>query len=117
VEYFTLRNTVILALVQVGTVVAGVLAAGAAHKWYTTAGVRPPRSTTLVAEQGHLALSLPVAWAAVALAVLRREDDYEAPRLVVFSSGVLVLLLLLLGVLHSSAGPLLRLLGGCSLSA
>jgi len=60
--YFTTRNTVILALVQVGVIVLGVLAAGAAHKWYTTFNMRLPSSTILVAEYGFLALVLPLAW-------------------------------------------------------
>src|SRR5262249_15489782 len=71
-EYFTVRNTVILALVQVGVIVAGVLAARACQKWSATLAFPVRRPTALLAEYGFLALALPLAWAAAALYVQRR---------------------------------------------
>ena len=42
-NFFTTRNLVILALVQIGVVTAGVLAAGASAKWYDTFQGHGPR--------------------------------------------------------------------------
>src|SRR5689334_10213544 len=110
--YFTIRNTAILALVQIGVIVAGVLGAGACHKWYTTFGLRTPAATALVCEYGFVALVLPVVWIVVALEALRREDAEEF-RVAAFCAGILLLVLLVVGVIHTAAQPLLRLLVGC----
>jgi hypothetical protein len=111
-NYFTIRNTVILALVQVGVVVAGVLAAGAAYKWYATFNLKPPSLTALLADYGLLALVLPLAWVALALQALRRGEDWDDRKLLAIWSGILLLLLLLLGVGYVAVRPLLRLIGG-----
>jgi hypothetical protein len=114
VEFFTLRNTVILALTQVGVVVAGVLAAGACHKWYTTVGLTPYPRTTLVADYGFVALAVPVAWVALAVYVLRREDESaDEHKAYVVAAGVAVLVLFVVGVGYAAAMPWLRLFGGC----
>jgi hypothetical protein len=110
-EYFTKRNTVLVALAQVGVVVVGVLAAGAAHKWHATFNVTPPRSTTFLAEYGFLALVLPVAWAWAALRIQQWVVDEDVPRVVAFFSGFVVLGLLLLGVGYAAVLPLLHLMG------
>ena len=110
-EYFTVRNTVILALVQVGVIVAGVLAAGACQKWCATLAFPVRRPTALLAEYGFLALALPVAWAAAALYVQRRSEEPGAAAATAFLAGLLLLALLLLGVGHAAVAPLLRLMG------
>jgi hypothetical protein len=118
-DFFTRRNMAIVGLFQVGVIVAGVLAAGVTHKWFTTFNARLPSSTILLAEYGFLALVLPVVWIAVALLALRREDDpdSESVRWLAFLSGIVVLLLLLLGIVYAVVSPWLRLFGGSSLSA
>jgi hypothetical protein len=114
VEYFTVRNTVILALTQVGVLTAGVLAAGACHKWHTTFNLRPPASTTLLADYGYLALLVPLVWVALALRALRRHADAEVEarrRTWAFLGGVALLLLLLIVVGKAAVLPLFRLMG------
>jgi len=108
VDYFTVRNTVIVALAQVGIIVVGTLAAGAVIKWYGLGFAGLPVSTVFVAEYGFLILGLPVAWAAIALYLLRHNPDDDGVRWGTFGSGVLVVLLLLVGVWHTAAWPFLR---------
>jgi hypothetical protein len=114
VEYFTVRNTVILALAQVGVIVAGVLGGGATVKWYATMQVRPPAAAALVAEHGHFALALPLFWAGVALYFLHRERGDEDVGWLVFLSGLALLLLLVVVAGYCVAAPFLRLFGGSS---
>jgi hypothetical protein len=114
VEYFTVRNTVILALTQVGVIVAGVLGAGAVVKWHTTMTVRSPAATTLMVEYGYLALALPLAWTALALYMLRTIEHDESPGWLVFCTGVALLLLLLLAVGCGVVSPFLQMFGGSS---
>jgi hypothetical protein len=114
VGYFTVRNTVILALTQVGVIVVGVLGVGAVFKWHATMTVRPPAATTLMVEYGYLALVLPLAWTALALYMLRTIEHDESPGWLVFCSGVVLLLLLLVAVGYSVVAPFLRMFGGSS---
>jgi hypothetical protein len=114
VDYFTVRNAVIVALTQIGIIVAGVLAAGACHKWHTTMGVKLPPATTVVAEYGFLALGLPVLWVAAALLALRKSELSEESEWAAYAffSGLLALVLLTVGVGYASFGPLFRILSG-----
>lgn len=115
-EYFTLRNAAIAGLVQIGIVVAGVLAAGACLKWYATTGLPPPPRTVLVAEYGFLALALPLTWTSAAAVALRRAEhgDFEATGVVVFFTGGGLILGLLAVVCHTAFAPLFRMIAGGS---
>jgi hypothetical protein len=110
-EFFTVRNTVLVALAQVGVIVAGVLGAGACHKWFTTFNLRPPPVTTLLADYGYVALLLPLAWVGAALWLPRRSDEPEDARRLALFCGILLLLLLLLAVGYAAVSPFFRLIG------
>lgn len=115
-DFFTLRNATILALTQAGVVVAGVLAAGAAFKWFVTLEMTPPRAMVFVTEWGFAALLLPLAWIALAVRALRRDD--ENGRGLVALTGPLLLAVLIGAAWHTAVRPWLRLFGcGFSLSA
>jgi hypothetical protein len=109
-EFFTKRNMVILALVQVGVVVLGSLAAGASHKWYTTFNMKLPSGTELLADYGFFGLAVPLIWVTWALLTLLRAEDPDALLPPVIYSGLFVLLVLLWVVLYAGVGPLFRLL-------
>ena len=100
-----------MALVQVGVIVAGVLAAGACHRWYTAASMNPPAAVDVLADYGFVGLVVPVAWAAIALLVQRRSED-PFIRTFTFCSGIVVALLLALIFGQLVVRPMLRLVGG-----
>jgi hypothetical protein len=108
--YFTLRNTTLLALVQIGVIVAGVLTSGAAYQLSKQADLAPPRSVVVVSEYGWLALLIPLAWIIVTLELQRRAEDEGVAALIAYLSGLLVLLLLLVSVSYLVIGPGFRLL-------
>ena len=115
-EFYTVRNTAILALTQIGVITIGVLAAGATIKWYDSAMMlRPSSATTLAAECGHWLLVVPLLWAAVALWRLNRAKADENPELLVLLTGFVLLLVQLAGVWLAAAGPFLRTMCGLSL--
>jgi hypothetical protein len=113
-EYFTKRNTVILGLVQGGVVGAGVLAAGVYLKWCAMGNARPSALPGLLAEYGVLALVVPLAWVAIALWMQRNEDPEV--KVLAFASGILLVLLLLVGVVYATVVPFVRLMGCGGLS-
>lgn len=110
-EYFTTRNSVILALVQIGVIVTGVLGAGVTHQFYAQTSIRPPDSAYYMVVYGWLTLAVPIAWVTATLWIQRSEAS-EPSKAAIFWSGVLFLLLLLLGVWYGAAKPFLRLAGG-----
>lgn len=117
-DYFTTRNAVIVALVQTGVIVAGVLGAGAVCKWYASTGsLGPPAMTAFASEYGYRALVIPPAWAAAALWALRHEDDEGGPRVLTFLTGLFIILVLLVLAFQVAALPLLRLLSPWTLGS
>lgn len=112
----TFKNTAILGLIQVGVVVAGVLGAGSTYKAWTTFGIPLTQATRFAADYGFVMLTLPVVWITVAMAVQYRDRTADAPEAVTYASGVLVLLLLLVGAFQAAAMPWVRLFGSCTLS-
>jgi hypothetical protein len=97
-DYFTVRNTVILALVQVGVITTGVLAAGATRKWYTSFRMSLPQTTIWLAEYGWLAMVLPLLWVTVALVILNDKGSSDERRLGAVFGGVALLIFLLAAV-------------------
>jgi hypothetical protein len=114
-NFFTTRNTVLLALVQIIVIVFSVLMAGACLKWYSTfismeIPITSPWATSVFAEYGFLALLLPVIWVVIALRTLQRDEEAQVPRLLVFLSGIILLLVLLIGAWYAAARPFFDLL-------
>ena len=114
-NFFTARNLVILALVQMGVVTAGILAAGAYVKWMTEFHLCGPlRELELICDFGWIALLLPIAWASVALWEFRRDTDDDSRKVVVLIAGSLLLAVLMYGSWRYSLFSWLRMCGGLS---
>jgi hypothetical protein len=112
----TYKNITYIGLIQVGVVVAGVLGAGSTYKAWTTFGIPLGQATRFAADYGFVLLGVPVVWIVVALVVQHRDKSADAPEAATFASGVLVLLLLVVGAFQATALPWVRLFGSCSLS-
>jgi hypothetical protein len=112
-DFFSTRNLVIVALVQIGVIVLGTLTAGACLKWYASFNLmsRPPLLTTLLADYGFLALALPVAWLAIALYLNQRNKNVPGYNMGMLVTGVLLLVVCLFVVCSGAVSPLLRLMG------
>jgi hypothetical protein len=93
--YFTARNIAILALIQVGVIVVGVLAAMVTLKWRSTFSASSGSWTNTLAGYGWLAILLPAAWATLALCILAREESSSHARVLVVLGGFLLLVALL----------------------
>ena len=113
-QFFTARNLVILALVQIGAITAGVLAAGVSVKWMTEFNLCGPRGELeYICDFGWVALAIPVVWASVALWEFRRETEDDSRKLAIALAGWLLLALLIYGSWHYSVWPGVRLWRGC----
>jgi hypothetical protein len=103
------KNITYLGLIQVGVVVAGVLGAGVTFKYFDTFGIATPYWTRFGLGYGFFMLAVPVLWITVALLVQHRDQTGDAPEAATYLSGVVVLLLLLVGAFQAVASPWVRL--------
>jgi hypothetical protein len=108
----TYKNIAILGLSQIGVVVFGVLGAGATYKLDTTLGVTQTSATRFATEYGFLFLALPLAWIVTAMVVQHRIENVEdGPEALTALTGVIVLLLLIVGAFAAAVAPWGRFCG------
>ncbi len=113
-NFYTTRNLVILALVQIIVITLGVLAAGTCWKGMTQFNMCGPlRELELICDFGWLALILPIVWVTFALWEFRRETEDDTRKVAHVLAGVLLLALLICGSWHYAIAPWVRLMRGC----
>jgi hypothetical protein len=110
----SIRNTVVVAIMQVGVIVAGVLAAGVCHRIWTSRDWPLPPLVALLYNYGIAGLLIPVAWSIGAVVLQTRAGVSEDLRVLMFWLGVLALILLLLFVLYADVSPWLVFLRNAS---
>ena len=99
------RNTVVVALMQIGVIVAGVLAAGLCRKAWLSSGLAMPAPAAMLYNYGVIAFAIPVIWAVLTLSWMRRPEITDEIKGLAFWSGVLVLVLLIGFVWHADVSP------------
>jgi hypothetical protein len=108
-NYFTTRNVIILALVEMGICTLGVLAAAVSLKWHADFRVFQPTGMKYLAAYGWFAMLLPAGWAITALHILRRKEGSEGAKVLAVLAGVLLLAALLLLLWQAVGREWLRL--------
>ena len=110
-NFYTTRNLVILALVQIIVITLGVLAAGTCVKCMTQFNmVGSRRELEFICDFGWLALALPIAWVALALWEFRRDTGDDGRKLWYVLAGVLLLAMLIYGSWHYAISPWVRMM-------
>ena len=102
---FTSRNAVVLALTQVGVIVAGVLACGASSKAWGNSGLDLPAATAFLLLAGPFLLLVPLVWIVVAMLVRQRASWSEDARQLVFAGGLLLLVALVVFEAYGIVSP------------
>lgn len=95
---------------QVGVIVAGVLAAGVCQKVWSNDNMTMPVPVTLLYSYGVIGLLIPLAWSAGALALYRRPRVSDDIKSLMFWFGVLVLIALVVFVIYADVTPWLRVM-------
>ena len=112
-------NIAIMGLLQIATVVAGVLGAGAAYKVWSSTGAGLPHDPAVVfaSEYGFHFLAVPLTWITVAMAVQARDRTGDAPESVTFLTGLVIWVIMVIAAWKVAVAPLMRaLLGGCGMT-
>jgi hypothetical protein len=103
---YATKNIVMIALMQVGVIVAGVLGAGTSWKWLTSFNPLPaPAGMVLLMNYGASALILPLVWAILVLRLRGRATISEDMKNLACFSGVLLLLALGIGMGYIILSP------------
>jgi len=103
---YSFRNTVIVAVMQIGVIVAGVLAAGLWHKAWS--GMAMPFPASILYSYGIAGFSIPWFWSFLTLILFRRPEVSDETKELMFWSGVLVLLSLVVFVLYADVTPVFQ---------
>ena len=98
---FSIRNAVYVAIMQVGVIVAGVLAAVLLLKPWTEMNFPLSIPVALLINHHIIFLAVPVVWITFALLVRSRPQVSVGVKDLVFLSGILVLIALGIFVLYA----------------
>lgn len=103
---FTIYNATLVAVMQVGVIVAGVLASGFWHKFYLDSDIEMPFPTGLLYHYGLFGLAIPFVWLVTALALHWTPAVSAGVETLAFWLGVLVLITLAAFVIYANISPL-----------
>lgn len=101
----SIRNTVVVALMQVGVIVAGVLAAGICHRVWIASNMPEPSLVALLYNHGVAGLLIPLAWVTGAAVLQTRSNVSDDARILMFWLGVLVLIALIIFTAYADISP------------
>lgn len=109
---FTTSNAVLVALIQIGVIVIGILAAGVSNKIWTDTGVPVTSAALLLLEYGVALLLIPVVWICSVMAVHQRNSISEETRNLTFWSGTVFIVSLAVFELYAIFSPWLCIFHG-----
>lgn len=107
---FTIYNATLVAVMQVGVIVAGVLASGLWHKFATSSGMAMPTPAGLLYSYGMVGFLIPFAWLTLALLLRRSPVVSDDVKGLSFGFGILVLIALALFVIYADVSPVFRIM-------
>ena len=107
---FSIKNAVYVAIMQVGVIVVGVLAAGLCQKARIEMGARLPPAYMMFLNHTAIFLAIPLLWIAVVLWVRSRPQESDNIKNLAFWSGILLLIALVLFVFYADVTPWLNIM-------
>ncbi len=84
----------VVAVMQIGVLVAGVLGAGLVHRHALNAGVAMPFPALMLYTYGLMGFAIPIVWSVVTLTLQSRAQVSDEVKSLMFGLGVVVLIAL-----------------------
>lgn len=97
-----------VAIMQVGVIVAGVLAAGICHRMSVSNNTAMPFLALALYSYGVVGLLIPLAWVTGAVVLQLRANFSDSIKVLMFWLGILLLIALTVFVFYADVPPLLR---------
>ena len=107
---FSINNATLVAVMQVGVIVAGVLASGLWHRASISNGVAMPPPAGLLYSYGVAALAIPLGWLVFALLVRRSSLVSDEVKMLAFGLGIAVLIGLVVFVIYADVSPVFHIM-------
>ena len=104
----SIRNIVVVAIMQVGVIAAGILAAGICHKVSESNGIAMPAAVSAVYWHGIAGLLIPLVWGSGTVVLFLRANISDEIKTLAFWFGVLALVVLAVFVVYADATPWLN---------
>ncbi len=111
---FTIYNATLVAVMQVGVIVAGVLASGLWHKFMTDSRMEMPFPASCIYPYGTIGFAIPFMWIICALLLRRRDNVSDGIKSLAFWFGVLILVTLAIFMIYANVSPCFQISGGMS---
>ena len=108
----SLRNIVVVAIMQVGVIVAGVLGAGICYKVWTMSDLALPLAVALLCHSGPAWLLIPLVWGAGTVALQLRSQASDDLKILAFCLGVVILIGLAVFVIYADVTPWFQITWG-----
>jgi hypothetical protein len=105
---FSFKNAAYVAIMQLGVIVAGVLAAGLCWKVSTETGIQLPIPTQMLLNHTLIFLAVPLAWITFAMLVRSLSEASDDVKNLAFWSGVFLLVALVFFVIYADVSPFLH---------
>ena len=105
-----IRNLVLIALMQVGVIVGGILGAGVFYKLAAVTHAQLPRPILALVTYGGFGLGLPLIWITTALLIRRRPDVAQEVKQLVHWLGLALLIGLGAFMIYADVTPWLGIM-------
>jgi magnesium-transporting ATPase (P-type) len=102
---FSIKNAVYVAIMQVGVIVVGVLAAGLCYKVWADMEVRLSTAYMLLLNHAVMFLAIPLVWITLVLWIRSRPEASDDVKNLAFWSGVLLIIALVIFVFYADVTP------------
>jgi hypothetical protein len=108
----SIRNTVVVAIMQIAVIVFGVLGAGICHKVFSSDNVAMPLPAAMLYSHGLMGFFIPMIWGVVAVVLQLRATVSDDIKSLIFWLGVLTLILIAIFVVYADVTPWFNVMGG-----
>ncbi|HTR44039.1 MAG TPA: hypothetical protein VMH87_20690 [Pseudomonadales bacterium] len=101
----SIRNIVMVTIMQVAVIVVGVLAAGICHRVLTDHDVAMPLLASMLYWHGVIGLLIPIVWGVGTVVLHLRTNVPDGVKTLAFWLGILILIVMIVFVLYADVTP------------
>lgn len=101
----SIRNILVVTIMQIAVVVVGVLAAGICHKVFTDHTVAMPAPAAMLYWHGVVGLLIPATWGIGTVVLHLRTNVSDGIKTLAFWFGILILIVMTIFVLYADVTP------------
>jgi hypothetical protein len=106
----SIRNILVVTIMQIAVIVVGVLAAGLCHRAFTGDNVAMPLPVAMLYWHGVVGLLIPATWGIGTVVLHLRTNIGDGIKTLAFWLGILILIVITIFVLYADVTPWFRIM-------